>query len=162
MLSGKFLFVMDNGLTVCCVLHYYLACPILMGTQRRKLNWTEPPGENGLTMVFSTRPLKIPMWMQKGNGEEERVPWCFWSSLVEVLKADNRAGWTLYLYQIEENFRIDPEIKWQCVSWKRIDTHLNSLPCLCNRSGAGTSTVSSLGGEIINGAGALSIIYAIT
>ena len=88
-------------LTVYCMHYHYLACPMLIGIQRRKLNWTEPPGENGLTMVFSTRPLRRPIWMQKGNGEEERVPWCFWSSLVEVLKADNRAGWTLY--QIEEN-----------------------------------------------------------
>ena len=106
------------GLTVCYMHHYYLACPILMGIQRRKLNWTEPPGENGLTMVFSTRPLRRLMWMQKGYREEGRVPWCFWSflpkTLVEVLKADNRAGWTLY--QIEENLLPESKMKSWCVS----------------------------------------------
>ena len=52
----------------------YLAWPMLMGTQRRKLNWTDPPGENGLTMVFSTRPLRIgdPCACEK-RGEESTL-----------------------------------------------------------------------------------------
>ena len=47
---------------------------MLMGTQRRKLNWTDPPGENGLTMVFSTRPLRIgdPCACEK-RGEESTL-----------------------------------------------------------------------------------------
>ena len=150
---------------MCCMHHNYLACPMLMGIQRRKLNWTEPPEENGLTIVFSTRPLRNSMWMQKGNEEKERAPWCLWSSLpktlVEGLKADHRAGWRLHLMilTVGGKPRLDPKIKLYVYNTRY---HLNSLPCLCNRSGAGTSTVSSLGGEIINGAGALSITHANT
>ena len=58
--------------------------------------------------------------------------------------------------------KLDPKLKQlKLVKTSKV-SHLNPLPCLCNRSGAGTRTVSSLGGEIINGAGALTMIHVIT